>query len=346
MRAVRGRQRPSQILNPHSLPAGMVNPQTPSVTDYTARLGPRVEAALRAHVSAREGCPERLGDAIRYALLGGGKRLRPVLALLAAEACGGTIDAAMPAACAVEMIHAYSLVHDDLPAMDDDDLRRGQPTCHKVFGEGMAILAGDALLAFAFQVLAEGVRPPAVAAACVAALAEAAGPCRLVGGQADDLDAEKGDRSNLPRSGPPGAWHKLDLSPFSPQRGGELALVESIHQRKTGALIRVSIRLGGMTAGAPEEWLSALDEYGRRLGLAFQVTDDLLDVRSNPAVAGKRVGKDAARGKLTFPRILGVDASAAYVTQLISEASAALGPLGSRAGSLRGLAQHLLERNR
>jgi geranylgeranyl diphosphate synthase type II len=195
----------------------MVDPQTPSVAEYRARLGPQIEAALGAVASLPEGCPGRLRDAIRYALLGGGKRLRPMLVLLAAEACGGTPDAAMPAACAVEMIHAYSLVHDDLPAMDDDDLRRGRPTCHKVFGEGMAILAGDALLALAFQVLAEGVKPPAVAAACTAALAEAAGPCRLVGGQADDLDAGVGD----------------------------LALLESIHQRKTGALIRVSLRLGG-----------------------------------------------------------------------------------------------------
>jgi geranylgeranyl diphosphate synthase type II len=296
----------------------MVDPQTPSVAEYRARLGPQIEAALGAVASLPEGCPGRLRDAIRYALLGGGKRLRPMLVLLAAEACGGTPDAAMPAACAVEMIHAYSLVHDDLPAMDDDDLRRGRPTCHKVFGEGMAILAGDALLALAFQVLAEGVKPPAVAAACTAALAEAAGPCRLVGGQADDLDAGVGD----------------------------LALLESIHQRKTGALIRVSLRLGGAASGAPEQLLSALDEYGCRLGLAFQVTDDLLDVRSSPAVAGKRVGKDAARGKLTFPRLLGVDASAAYAAQLISEACAVLGPLGPRAGGLRALAQYVLERNR
>jgi geranylgeranyl diphosphate synthase type II len=296
----------------------MVDPRTPSVAEYRARLGPQIEAALGAVASLPEGCPERLRDAIRYALLGGGKRLRPMLVLLAAEACGGTLDAAMPAACAVEMIHAYSLVHDDLPAMDDDDLRRGQPTCHKVFGEGMAILAGDALLALAFQVLAEGVKPPAVAAACTAALAEAAGPCRLVGGQADDLDAGEAD----------------------------LALLESIHQRKTGALIRVSLIMGGLISGTPERLLSALDEYGRRLGLAFQVTDDLLDVRSSPAVAGKRVGKDAARGKLTFPRLLGVDASAAYAAQLISEACAVLGPLGPRAGGLRALAQYVLERNR
>ncbi|MGD0900820.1 MAG: polyprenyl synthetase family protein [Thermoguttaceae bacterium] len=306
--------------------------------DHTARLAPQIDAALKKYVSLPEGCPDRLRQAIEYSLLGPGKRLRPILVLMAAEACGGTIQAAMPAACAVEMIHAYSLVHDDLPAMDDDDLRRGRPTCHKVFGEAMAILAGDALLTLAFQVLAEGVRPPEVAAACSAALARAAGPCRLVGGQADDIDVEKGDRSNLCGAPEAPLCGKLDLSPFS--------LLESIHDRKTGAMIRVSIRLGGMTARAPQRQLAALDDYGRRLGLAFQVTDDLLDVRSNLSAAGKRVGKDAAKGKLTFPGLIGVDASAAYAAQLIHEACEALGPLGPRAESLSALARTLLERNR
>jgi geranylgeranyl diphosphate synthase type II len=297
----------------------MVDTLTPSVADHAARLGAQIDAALRAYASLSEECPERLRAALQYGLLGPGKRLRPMLVLMAAEGCGGTIRAAMPAACAVEMIHAYSLVHDDLPAMDDDDLRRGRPTCHKVFGEALAILAGDALLALAFQVLAEGVQPPAVAAACTAALAEAAGPCRLVGGQADDLAA-------------------------TPQ--ADLALLESIHQRKTGAMIRVSLRLGGMTAAAADWQMAALDSYGRRLGLAFQVTDDLLDVRSSQPAAGKRVGKDAAKGKLTFPGLLGVDASAAYAAQLIAEACAALGPLGAAADSLAALARSVLERNR
>ena len=159
----------------------------PTWTVLVRRLKLRFEgtAALPA------GCPDPLREAIRYSLLAPGKRLRPMLVLMAAEACGGSLAAAMPAACAVEMIHAYSLIHDDLPAMDDDDLRRGRPTCHKVFGEAMAILAGDGLLSLAFQVLAEGVRPPAVAAACCAALAEASGPCQLVGGQADDIAADR-----------------------------------------------------------------------------------------------------------------------------------------------------------
>jgi geranylgeranyl diphosphate synthase, type II len=297
----------------------MVDTLTPSTAEHAARLGPQIDASLRAYASLPAECPLRLREALQYSLLGPGKRLRPMLVLMAAEACGGTIRAAMPAACAVEMIHAYSLVHDDLPAMDDDDLRRGRPTCHKVFGEALAILAGDALLALAFQVLAEGVQPPAVAAACSAALAEAAGPCRLVGGQADDLAATP---------------------------AADLARLESIHHRKTGALIRVSLRLGGMTAAAGALPLAALDGYGRRLGLAFQVTDDLLDVRSSQSAAGKRVGKDAAMGKLTFPGLLGVDESAACAAQLVAEACEALGPLGPAADGLAALARMVLERNR
>ena len=244
---------------------------------------------------------------------------------MAAEACGGSLSAAMPAACAVEMIHAYSLIHDDLPAMDDDDLRRGRPTCHKVFGEAMAILAGDGLLSLAFQVLAEGVRPLAVAAACCAALAEASGPCQLVGGQADDVAADRA---------PP------------EQAVSDREHLESIHARKTGAMIRVSLRLGGLTAGAGAEPLKALDDYGGKLGLAFQVTDDLLDVRSTEENMGKRVRKDAEKGKITFPGLLGVDESAAYASQLIAEACTALEPLGPPAGGLIALARYVLERNR
>ncbi len=226
----------------------------------------------------------------------------------------------MPAACAVEMVHAYSLIHDDLPAMDDDDLRRGRPTCHKVFGEAMAILAGDALLSLAFGVLAEGVQPAAVATACSAALAQAAGPCQLVGGQADDV------------AGPAAAADRQWL--------------ESIHHRKTGAMIRVALAMGGWIAGAGGEQLAALDQYGRRLGLAFQITDDLLDVRSREETVGKRVGKDAARGKITFPGLLGIDRSVAYAATLIAEACEALGPLGPLSEGLARLARYVLERDR
>jgi geranylgeranyl diphosphate synthase type II len=260
-----------------------------------------------------------------YSLLAPGKRLRPLLTLLASEACGGETERAMPAACAVEMVHAYSLIHDDLPAMDDDDLRRGRPTCHKVFGEALAILAGDALLALAFEVLANEIQPPQLAAACCAALAAAAGPCQLVGGQADDLAAEHAE---------------------TPPAIQGLSELESIHQRKTGAMIRVSLRLGAMTAGARPRQLAALDDYGQRLGLAFQITDDLLDVRSTEVATGKRVGKDADRGKLTFPCLLGLEASAARAEQLISEACETLLPFGTPAAGLDALARYVLERNR
>jgi geranylgeranyl diphosphate synthase, type II len=311
----------------------MIETLAPSFTSHVDRLGPDIEAALRKCLPA--GCPDRLRDAIRYSLLGPGKRLRPILALMAAETCHGDLAAAMPAACAVEMIHAYSLIHDDLPAMDDDDLRRGRPTCHKVYGEALAILAGDALVSLAFQTLAECIRPPALAAACCAALAEASGPAQLVGGQADDIEADRarGNRLDRDRNG-------------TDQTAQDRDLLESIHARKTGAMIRVALRLGGMTAGAGAEELKALDDYGRKLGLAFQITDDLLDVRSTEGCLGKRVGKDAQKGKITFPGLLGVDASAAYAARLIAEASAALEPLGTSAEGLVALARFVLERNR
>jgi len=291
-----------------------------SFPEIADRLRPRVEAALGACCELPAGCPAKLAEAIRYSLLAPGKRLRPILALLAAEACGGRMEAAMMAACAVEMVHAYSLIHDDLPAMDDDDLRRGRPTCHKVFGEAMAILAGDALLALAFEVLSKGIQPLQTAAACCAALAEAAGPCCLVGGQADDLAAEAA--------------------------GGGLAELESIHARKTGALIQVSLRLGGLVARATPGQLDALEQYGRRLGLAFQITDDLLDVRGEPSAVGKNVGKDANRGKLTFPGLLGVDRSLQRAEELISGACEATRSLGPPAAPLAALARYVLERNR
>jgi geranylgeranyl diphosphate synthase, type II len=299
----------------------MVNALSPPSTEHADRLRSRTDTALEGYVAFREGCPARLQEAIRYSLLAQGKRFRPTLVLLAAEACGGPIEQAMPAACAVEMVHAYSLIHDDLPAMDDDDLRRGRPTCHRVFGEARAILAGDALLALAFETLATGIRPPHVAAACCATLATASGPCQLVGGQADDLAGLEPGREDAIR-------------------------LESIHSRKTGAMIRAALRLGGLTAAASAERLTALDEFGRRLGLAFQITDDLLDVCSNEAAAGKRVGKDVDKGKLTFPGVLGVDRSAAYAEQLVHEACESLRPFGPEADRLRKLARSVLERNR
>ncbi|MEI8372359.1 MAG: polyprenyl synthetase family protein [Planctomycetota bacterium] len=324
----------------------MVKTLPSSLAPYVDRLGPAIEAALRKISCLPTGCPDQLREAIRYSLLAPGKRLRPMLALMAAEACGGSLSAAMPAACAVEMIHTYSLIHDDLPAMDDDDLRRGRPTCHKVFGEAMATLAGDGLLSLAFQVLAEGIRPQTVAATCCAALAEASGPCQLVGGQADDIAQSQAGKPDVPpptsgQAGKPDVQQRLGPSGATYDREH----LESIHARKTGAMICVALRLGGMTAEAAPEQLKALNEYGRRLGLAFQITDDLLDVRSTEESMGKRVGKDAEKGKITFPGLLGVDESAAYAAQLIAEACAALEPLGSQAEGLVTLARYVLERN-
>ncbi len=298
----------------------MADTFTSTFAEYAHRLRGHVDEALRAYTELGDGCPSELRQAMQYSLLAPGKRLRPTLVLMASEACGGTVDAALPAACAVEMIHAYSLVHDDLPAMDDDDLRRGQPTCHKKFGEAMAILCGDALLALAFEIVARDVEPPPVAAACCAMLAEAAGACRLVGGQADDLAAQ---------GAPP-----------------SFALLESIHHRKTGAMILVSLRLGATVAGADAAKTAALETYGEKLGLAFQITDDLLDVRGEEAEVGKRVGKDAQRGKLTFPGLLGIDESARRAEQLVLDACEALRPLGERASQLDALARFVLERNR
>lgn len=306
----------------------MVKTQLPSFAEQTARLRERIDAALRQYAQLPEGCPAELREAIAYSLLAPGKRLRPLLVLLAAEACGGSIEAAMPAACAVEMVHAYSLVHDDLPAIDDDDLRRGRPTCHKRFSEATAILTGDALLTLAFEVLAAGVQPPSAAGRCCAALAQAAGPCNMVGGQADDVAA----------TGTHGDVHG--------NTRGDVDTLESIHNRKTGAMIRVSLQLGGLVAGADADRLDALVQYGRGVGLAFQITDDLLDACGDAAAAGKRVGKDACQGKLTFPGLLGIEQSTRRAEQLIGEACRALLPLGARAAGLEALAEMVLERNR
>jgi geranylgeranyl diphosphate synthase, type II len=279
----------------------------------------QIDAALDRYTEFSNDCPRHLRDAIRYSLLAPGKRLRPVLVLFAAEACGGTWEAAMPAACAVEMIHAYSLVHDDLPAMDDDDLRRGRPTCHKAFGEAVAILAGDAMLTLAFEALSKDVSPPEVAAKCCAALAQAAGATNLVGGQADDLAVE-----------------------FLAE---DIQTLEGIHRRKTGAMFLVSLQLGGLTAGAGAGQQAALERYGRKIGLAFQIADDLLDVEGDEAAMGKRVGKDSQHGKLTFPGLLGVEESRRRATRLIDEACTALEPLGEKRAGLEALARYVVERN-
>jgi geranylgeranyl diphosphate synthase, type II len=335
----------------------------PELNQITSRLSPDVEAALDRYAQLGDGCPTRLREAIRYSLLAPGKRLRPMIMLLAAEACGGNIEAALPAAAAVEMIHAYSLIHDDLPAMDDDDLRRGRPTCHKAFDEATAILAGDALLALAFETLAKHIQPPETAAACCATLAEAAGACRLVGGQMDDIlfpspfgrgargegriDVRgEGRVDDIAKTSEIDSSKRPHPNSLPKGEGTDFSFLESIHRRKTGALIEASTRLGGLTAGADRETLGRLAAYGQCIGLAFQVVDDLLDVRSSHSVLGKQAGKDAKQGKLTFPGLLGLDQSAQYAAQLIQDACRAILPLGDRAAGLEALARFVLERNR
>jgi geranylgeranyl diphosphate synthase type II len=288
--------------------------------EYSRARRGQIDQALQRYTDGEDGCPPQLQDAIRHSLLGGGKRLRPLLTLMAAETCGCDPQRALPAACAVEMIHTYSLIHDDLPAMDDDDTRRGQPSCHAKYGEAMAILAGDALLTRAFEVLARDLQPPAVAAACCAALGQAAGWTGMVGGQVDDIQAA--------------------------HQAGNLDQLESIHRRKTGALIRAALRLGGLVAQASDEQLQALDTYGMHLGLAFQIVDDLLDLRGDEAAVGKRLGKDREQGKLTFPSCLGPEESVLRATQLIDLAQQSLALFGARADALVSLARFVLERSR
>jgi geranylgeranyl diphosphate synthase type II len=287
-------------------------------------LRPRIDAALMHYSQFDDACPAHLAEAIQYSLLGPGKRLRPQLVLMAAEACGGSIDAAMPAACAVEMVHAYSLVHDDLPAMDDDDLRRGRPTCHKRYGEAVAILVGDALLARAFEVLATEIRPPDVAARCCAVLGHAAGATALVGGQAADLQQVENIR----------------------RQGDGIEELQAIHQRKTGALFVAALELGGLVAGASAYQLAALQGYGQRVGLAFQITDDLLDVAGKQSAVGKRVAKDDTNGKLTFPAVLGVEESRRRAAELIDEACDIIEVLGPTSKPLVSLARFVSSRER
>ncbi|MFM7206420.1 MAG: polyprenyl synthetase family protein [Planctomycetaceae bacterium] len=257
-------------------------------------IEPRLAAAFRFD----DDTPARLAESMRYATLAPGKRLRPALTLWAAQACGTGAsdrdrhwDAAAPAAIAVESIHAYSLVHDDLPAMDDDDLRRGRPTCHRAFDEATAILCGDALQALAFETLACGM-PPAVSGRACLVLARAAGGAALVGGQVDDLAAERG-------------W--LEEPPAT--AAGQIAWMDRINRRKTGALFLAALELGGLAVAATPAQLEALARFGRAFGLAFQIADDLLDAEGTEAAMGKRVGKDAGRGKITYPTVAGVAAA-------------------------------------
>ena len=293
-----------------------------NVEQYLAERRAMVEVALERALVPGDGVPPRLHEAMRYAVFSGGKRVRPILSLMACEAAGGAPEQALPFACALELIHTYSLVHDDLPAMDDDDLRRGRPTVHVAFDEALAILAGDALLTEAFRLAAAGAASaglePARALGVIAAIAAAAGAGGMVGGQVADLEAEG--------------------------VAADEALVAAIHRRKTAALLAAAVEAGAVAGGASDDDLRALTTYGEALGLAFQVADDLLDATASTTVTGKREGGDAAHGKATYPAVLGVEGARRVARELLARCLDALAPLGARAEPLRALATFIVER--
>jgi len=287
---------------------------------YLAELQHTVDRVLADWVPAETAEPHSIHKAMRYSLFAGGKRIRPVLAISAARAVSDSPDGVENAAATLELIHTYSLIHDDLPAMDNDDLRRGRPTCHKVFGEALAILAGDALLTLAFEVLSD---LPLVAAECriqlVKELSHASGSVGgMIAGQVHDMEGE--------------------------QRAPTAHLLESIHRAKTGALIRASVRMGAIYAGASEDELKALSEYGEHIGLAFQIVDDVLDVEQSSESLGKTAGKDQAQHKITFPAVYGLERSREMAEEGRLNAHLALRPFDDRAERLRQLADFVVHR--
>jgi geranylgeranyl diphosphate synthase type II len=292
------------------------------IAAYQKRCQNRVDTALEELFKAPLTELERLYQAMRYSVMNGGKRVRPLLVYAACETLEGDLESADGAACAVELIHAYSLVHDDLPAMDDDDLRRGQPTTHKAFDEASAILAGDALQSLAFGVLADRRRNPQDAETrlqMIELLSQAAGPAGMVGGQAIDLGS---------------VGLQLDQQ-----------ALEVMHRHKTGALIEASVALGALASGNTDELArKALLQYARAIGLAFQVQDDILDVESDTATLGKTQGKDEAHDKPTYPALLGLDAAKDYALELRDQALHVLRPFGNSAEPLRELARYIVER--
>ena len=292
-----------------------------SFESYLKERAQDVDRALDRLLPPETRAPETIHKAMRYSVFAGGKRLRPVLVIAGAEAVGGRMDDVMPTACALELIHTYSLIHDDLPAMDNDDFRRGRPTSHKVFGEAMAILAGDGLLTLAFRLIADNWRPTMDARVLrdvLVDVADAAGTDGMVGGQVADLEAE-------------GRRIGADM-------------LEYIHLHKTAALIRTSIRVGARLAGANAAPLEALSVAGADLGLAFQIVDDILDVTATTEQLGKTAGKDQAQQKATYPAIHGLEASQAQAARLVGGALQALAPLGPPAEPLRALARFIVER--
>jgi len=291
------------------------------LTELLPSYRARVESQLERRLSERTGLEPRLQEAMRYSLLNGGKRMRPALVYLAAKFCRGSLEQADSAACAIEAIHSYSLVHDDLPAMDDDELRRGKPTCHMAFDEATAILAGDALLTWSFELLSQPDNngTAQIQLQMVQALARAAGDLGMVDGQAFDLNSV----------------------------GKQLTLdqLKAMHSAKTGALINVSLELGALSAEATDAEMAALRQYGTALGLAFQIKDDLLDIEGDTATLGKPQGSDQARNKPTYPALVGAEQCRAWLIDLQQQAVTALEPFGSRCQALVALAQYVIERD-
>jgi geranylgeranyl diphosphate synthase type II len=279
-----------------------------------------VDSALHRYLPDEDIRPQVLHCAMRYSTMSGGKRLRPVLVIAGAEAVGGTADVVLPTACAIELIHTFSLIHDDLPAIDNDSLRRGRPTCHVQFGEAVAILAGDALFATAFELVARNVEtaPAERVVRVLQVIAEASGTRGMVGGQMVDIESER--------------------------KPVDAETLEYIHRHKTAALIRASVVSGAILAGAEQWQIDALSCYGELAGLAFQIADDLLNVTGDPGKTGKAVGTDAERGKATYPALYGVEASRQRAHQLVKEAVEALRPLGEKAEPLRAIAHLMVER--
>ncbi len=280
-----------------------------------------VEEALEVALPKQDGPESRVVEAMRYSLFAGGKRLRPILCLAASEAVGGEVQAAMPAGCALEMIHTYSLIHDDLPAMDDDDLRRGKPTNHKAFGEAIAILAGDGLLTEAFVLLSDdNSLLPERAVQVIGVIAKAASYRGMVGGQVVDM--------------------------LSQNKRADLETVQQMHSRKTAALIAAAAESGALAGKGSEAQIAALARYGRAIGLAFQIADDILDIEGDTELLGKTTGADEARGKVTYPAAVGLERSRQAADEMINDALAALEGFDDRATPLRSLANYIITRKK
>jgi geranylgeranyl diphosphate synthase type II len=298
--------------------------QIQSKADFEAELSAKAELVnkvLGELVDKQGQIPGRLREAMEYTVYGGGKRLRGAIVLWCCELVGGRVNRiAEVAAAAIEMVHTYSLIHDDLPAMDDDDFRRGKPSCHKAFDEATAILAGDGLLTLAFEILAKEIREPATAIRLIRTLAEACGPAGMIAGQMADLEGENSQ--------------------------GTMETLQYIHINKTAKMFVCAAAMGGIAGGADDKQLEKLIHYGLKTGLGFQVADDILDISGTSEHLGKTAGKDAQQGKVTYPAVVGMEESKKTAKRTAEEAAAALEVFGERANILRTLAVRLLERTR